>query len=1311
MSNEFIEEEAELDEEEEVNAKNTREDDEDSEEEDGNENLDEFEKDDFIVDDDDVSEGEGPPHFDSFDQGEQSLKRKAHPSKKKRKFKRLKKGDLLSKEVDDLRRQVEHVKEPSKEPEQYDDDDDEGNEDDFIDRDDDDVDIFGSGDEDDMYDDMYPEEEEFQRKVTLKDIYGPDLLVEKLMTEEDEKIRAEDVPERVLLRQGIRIIEHEELYNEACWIYSQVFQSDAEINIDRYSGLEGADRYNSLKNLFVETIIKVLRFILQLRYDIPYIAQYKKEDFEHVLYKDTFGNDRDLWKIFEWDEKWCILQSKKKKLKILYDNAKSIIPSEYLIGFEGCESLDEINDYHLHFTAVLNEESENQLTTLKRPTKRDLYSMARKEGLVALASQMALSSHQYAENLESGIQMIETQDYPIDPASSADPFKTRTFESTESVLAGSRHICAFQIAHEPKIRQLVRLHFEHNATIKVKLTKKGKSVEGSDIISLLEQYDGRSMFTKYKDEWAAHIRYAHDHKEGFLKLLKYETLGLIKVTLFLEDRHFDELLKAGSLYLSQKHSQIATSWNEQRLKIIEEAKTILNRNIQHSVKTILRNKSSDFVSDLCETNLTRMLFEESPYGNDPRAKFDYNEFLEDEKSRPTKYKILSCVPGGEEGEKTTWVLLDENGNMIEKRVWQIGHPFKTANTSESDRSIIERMVQSVNELILSHQPAVVALAACGGLIFKKMKESFETQKQGGKIFNINFEIVPDDIARIYENSTRAANEYPQENNVVKRAISVGRRLRDPLTEIAGLFNNEELLCYKFHDLQDMIPKEQLVKSLEKSLVRVVNRVGVEINRIVLFPQLQSTLRFISGLGPRKAELLINKIKQEECVSDRESINNLLDHQKNVALNCVGFLIVRRPPNMDPDHSLARAFKIIDATRVHLLSYPLAKKMAEDGLETENLKIEKIHKIFKRPQALDELDLDAYADELEKRNYGKTHITLKDIKEELKCPFKDPRYEFRSINNDDKKVFELVTHETEKSLAKGQQVFATVVTVGDRIIFCKLDNGLYGVITLYDRKVNLREGEERYFEVDRVEYKQFKVHLVPPLEDIYAPKSAVSEQRKPAAGAKKRFHRQIDHPQFRDFDYSQAVSFLSDKPAGDLVIRPSSKGYDHLAITFKFSTNLYINYDIEEEKKGKDINSLGSTLKVNGKIFSDLDEVIYYCVETLMDYSNQLMTSTKYFSGNRDELKVFLREEKKKNPTLIPYRIVMSTSKAARFYFFYLPGRHTIQEKSFTVTPDGYYFAGRQFKDTIKLTNAFKKLCQSDASNRVQQSNQGGGQWE
>ncbi|EFC43011.1 predicted protein [Naegleria gruberi] len=1294
-SKDYIEEEAELDDEE-VAEQPTRDDDEDSEEEEENEDLDKFEKDGFIVDDDEEDDNVPPPYIDPFDQGEQTLKRKANPSKKKRKFKRLKKGDLLSKEVDDLR-----------EPEHFDDDDD-GDESDFIDRDDDDVDIFGSGDEDDMYDDMYPEEDDYERKVTLKDIYGPDLLVEKFLTDEDERIRNEDVPERILLRQGIRQIEQEELYNEACWIYTQVFQSEAELSIDKYSGLEG-DRYNSLKNLFVETIIKVLRFILQLRYDIPYIAQYKKEDFEHILYKDSFGNDRDLWKIFEWDEKWCILQSKKSKLKLLYDNAKSVIPTEYLAYFEGSETLDEINDYHLHFTTVLNEESENQLTTLKRPTKRDLYTMAKKEGLAILASQMSLSSYQYAENLESTFQIVETQDHALDPASAAEVFKTRTFESIESVLGGARHICAFQIAHEPKIRQLVRRCFENNSTIKVKLTKKGKSVEGSDIISLLE--DGRTMFTKFRDEWAAHVRYAHDNKESFLKLLKYENLGLIKVSLFLEDRHFDGLLKADVLYLSQKHSQIATLWNEQRIKIIEEAKGILNKTIQHSVKTILRNKAADFVSDLCESNLTKMLFEESPYGNNPRAKFDYDEFFEDEKPRPTKYKILSCVPGGEEGEKTTWVMLDENGTMIDKKVWPIGHPHTTGNTSDSDRQLIDSMVKSVNDMIASHQPSVVALAACGGLIFKKMKEAFERTKQGGTIFNINYEIVPDDIARIYENSSRATNEYPQENNVVRRAISVGRRLRDPLTEICGLFNNEELLCYKFHELQDMVPKEQLVKSLEKSLVRVVNRVGVEINRIVLFPQLQPTLRFLSGLGPRKAELLINKIKQEDSVSDRESINNILNEQRNVALNSIGFLIVRRPPTIAARDSMARAFKVIDATRVHLLSYPLAKKMAEDGLETENLKTEKIHKIFKKPQALDELDLDAYADELEKRNYGKTHITLKDIKEELKYPFKDPRYEFKSINNDDEKVFELVTHETKKSLAPGQQVFATVVTVGERIIFCKLDNGLYGVIALYNRNVSLREGEERYFEIERVEYKQFKVHLVPPKEDIYAPKAeSIMDQHRKSAPSKKRFHRQIDHPQFKDFDYSQAVAFLADKGPGELVIRPSSKGYDHLAITFKFSTNLYINYDIEEEKKGKDINSLGSTLKVNGKIFSDLDEVIFYCVESLMEYSNQLMSSSKYFNGNRDELKVHLREEKKKNPSVIPYKIVMSTSKAARFYFFYLPGRHTLQEKSFTVTPDGYYFAGRQFKDTVKLINAFKKLCQSDASNRVQPSHQGG-QWE
>ncbi|KAG2379230.1 hypothetical protein C9374_007369 [Naegleria lovaniensis] len=1335
MSSNFIEEEAELDEEELQEKQLRHDDDEDSEEEnETGEDLDAYEKDDFIVDDDEIDEGEQVPP--PIDQESNLHKRKTHPSKKKRKFKRLKKGEenLLSKEVSDLVQQQQQENEPEAGDMEDDYGEDEDEDDRFIDGDDQEDDIFGTDEEEEDY---LPVEEEEERKYTLKDIFGADLLKEKFLTEEDEVIRNEDVPERISLRQGIRLLDPDELYNEACWIYSKVFQSHAELHMERYRKYIEYDsnRFDSLKNLFVETIVKVLKFILQMRYDIPYISQYKKEEFEHVLQVEGKFNDKDLWKILEWDEKWCVLQSKKKKLKSLYDSAKTLIDPYYLSQLDYCDSIDYINDLQLHFTSILSEDSEVQIGEYKRPKKKDTYSLAKREGLAPLANRMALSSQQYAENLSNEVAVHEPEDYQQDPIKAAEEFKTAIFDSEESVLSATRHYCAYQIAHEPRIRDIVRSKFENHATIKIKLTKRGKALKSvedtedveSSFLSLFRARDRHreNIFTQQDDEYTTHIHYLNEDPEIYLRIVKYETLGFLKMSLYLEDRYFDDLFKASDLYLSQKHSQLATSWNDHRLKIIEEAKGILNRSINSTVKNNLKEKACEKICELCEDKLTQMLME-GPYDLKSDSPFNYKDFVEDSKPRPTKCKVLACIPGGEEKERTTWVMLDENGAMIDKKIWPIGHPFQTSKTSEHDKEVLDSMKRDLKDLINAHHPKVIALATCGGLIFKKIREAicedFVSRLDFLKESQIDVQIVPDDLARIYENSERGNKEFPNENNVVKRAISVGRRLRDPLTEIAGFFNQQEILCYRFHDLQDVVPKEQLVRSLEKSFVRVVNRVGVEINRIINHPQLQSVLKFVSGLGPRKAELILNRIKQqhdEPYIVDRESASTqLLSDQKNVALNCLGFLIVRKPPNISFEDDHARQFKIIDATRVHVLSYHLAKKIVEDALETENLKLEKIHKIFKKPSLLDELDLDTYADELEKRGYGKTRITLKDIKEDLKHPFKDPRRDFKSINKDDRKVFELVTNENDLTLPKGKQVLATVVGVQDNILFCKLDNGLYGVVIRPNLDFHIdkfqdyfKVGEERYFKIREIVYKEFKVQLSPVASELPFNKKEVDQATniKTGAPSKKRFHRQINHAAFRDFDYAQAVDFLAEKAPGELVIRPSSKGYDHLAITFKFGNNLYINYDVEEEKKGKDINSLGSTLKVNGKVFSDLDEVIYYCVENLMDYTNQLKSSSKYFDGNRDDVKNILREEKKKNPKIIPYRIVMSTSKPAKFYIYYLPGKHTVLEKSFTVTPDGYYYSSRQFKDTVKLINAFKHSCQTYEAKQTNQPSAGG--WE
>ncbi|KAL9642881.1 hypothetical protein ABK040_010577 [Willaertia magna] len=1358
MSSEFLDEEVEVEEEDENEAKHKqllREDDEDSEEEEG-ENLDTYEKDDFIVSDEEIEEDNIPPLLPGEVQGDTSTKRKTHPGKKKKKFKRLKRGgESLSREVSDLLergQEIVNAGASSASKEKYDRSMDEM-EDEDVNRDDMrdfivregrfvDEDIFDD-DEEELGQDIYMERDDEEKKITLKELFGPDILKEKFLTEEDERIKQEDAPERILLRQGIRKTDEHELYNEAVWIYSKAFMEEVEQNIRAYRHLIAnttTDEFAEIKKLFVETIIKVLNFILKYRYDIPYISQYKKEDFEDILYKDEFGNDRDLWRIFEWDEKWCILQSKKKKLKDMFiDNYKLNIDSYYLALLDEFDSVDDVNDLQLYFTFIYRDSFDSQVNIdIKKPTKRDLYTIAKRDGLGDLSKLFGISPKEYADNLNFGYVHHEQRDCDEEPNKAAERLlgRSKTFNTVNNILKGAIHILANQIVHEPTIRQRVRTQFQRSSKIKMKLTTKGRATED---VTLHE-------FTHYNpNDKSSPGEYTYGIFEidpvRFVQALKYETLGLLKIKIYLEDAHYDELFDYTNFYFSNKTNPVASKWNEQRKKVFDEAKVLFNKTIPHYMKNYLKSKGCDKLCEMCERSLTSKLME-GPYGHSKEEPFDYEEFITDENPRATKYRILSCIPGGEERERTTWVMLDENGEVAATKVWPIGHPLETKNTSEEDKKILLQMRADLVNLIRTHRPAVIAIATCGGLIFKKIKEYFDKdpyENFKGDL-RVPYEIVPDDIARIYENSTRAKTEFPNENVVTRRAISVGRRLRDPLTEIAGLFNNEELLCVKFHPLQDMIPKDQLVRGLEKSLVRVVNRVGVEFNRVVSYPSLQNTLRFVSGLGPRKADLLLQKIRKsdEGFVMERDDISNIyFADQKNVATNCVGFLIIRKPPQRP--YNEEETFNIINATRVHPLSYPLAKKMAEDGLDVNNLPIENIYEIVKNSHPLDELDLDAYADELEKLNYGRTHTTLKDIKEELKYPFKDPRNDFKSINGNVSLIFEYVTGETDETLKSYSIVLANVVTVLERIAFCKLDNGLFGVVTVdnineqkrykgIDLRDFLKEGEYKYFVIVEVVKDEFKVRLSRRVEDFIradpnwnqspvryeseipeAYQQSFQQQQQQQQVRKRRFRRTISHPAFKDCDYAEAKDLLKNKADGELIIRSSSKGFDHLAITVKYANDLYINYDVEERDKA-DANSLGRTLVVNGKKFSDLDEVIHYCVDNLMDFTHMLIESSgKFENKSRDEIKEILREEKRKNPNRIPYRVGMSTSKAAKFYIYYLPGRQTVKEKIVTVTPDGYEFNKRTFQDTVKLFNAFKRSCQEHSTSRNTQ--QSGGKWD
>ena len=101
-------------------------------------------------------------------------------------------------------------------------------------------------------------------------------------------------------------------------------------------------------------------------------------------------------------------------------------------------------------------------------------------------------------------------------------------------------------------------------------------------------------------------------------------------------------------------------------------------------------------------------------------------------------------------------------------------------------------------------------------------------------------------------------EYPEYPELLRMAVSLGRRLQEPLVEFTALASSpdEEIFALKMHPLQDSLPKEKLKEALELEMVTRVNDVGVDVNYVLNYPHASSMLNYVCGLGPRKAAALL-----------------------------------------------------------------------------------------------------------------------------------------------------------------------------------------------------------------------------------------------------------------------------------------------------------------------------------------------------------------------------------------------------------------------------------------------------------------------
>lgn len=356
----------------------------------------------------------------------------------------------------------------------------------------------------------------------------------------------------------------------------------------------------------------------------------------------------------------------------------------------------------------------------------------------------------------------------------------------------------------------------------------------------------------------------------------------------------------------------------------------------------------------------------------------------------------------------------------------------------------------------------------------------------------------------------------------------------------------------------------------------------------------------------------------------------------------GLMLDEQNPQDQPDP--------LDKTRIHPEDYEFAQKMCQDALDQDAEDVADQHKSdvvlqlmvdSQRHLKLGELNLDDFAFNLQKQGEGNKRHVLGEIVGELISWRADRRPQFYVPT--DWEVVQMLTGETERTIGRGLRVTATVRRALASRAFCQLESGMDAILEreyIQDEDPWSQAPELRSCEdvlkprqavkavVIAAEPARFQVRIstrqsdldqaipfVQPFRDepynsavkrLEAEDRMASKQRK-AHGSTKR---KVDHPNFHDMNSGQAEQFLASMQKGDVVIRRSSKGPNHLAITWKVDEDVFQHIDVEEIDKPNEY-AVGRLLRVGKYSYMDLDDLIINHVKAMARKFDEMIVHEKY----------------------------------------------------------------------------------------------------
>jgi uncharacterized protein len=488
--------------------------------------------------------------------------------------------------------------------------------------------------------------------------------------------------------------------------------------------------------------------------------------------------------------------------------------------------------------------------------------------------------------------LLKQQEMDIEKAASG--FLSQEVESVEYALQGGRDIIAEWVNENERARKTVRFHFDRSAVIYSKVVK-GKEEDGAKFKDYFEFHEPLRKCPGHRI-----LAMRRGEQEGFLRLSVEPEL--LPVTDALE-----ELFVKNPYDVGQQVSEA----------VKDAYKRLMQPSIENEYKALYKEKADQEAIKVFAGNLRQLLLA-SPLG---------------------QKRVLALDPGFRTGCKL--VCLDEQGNLLHNETIY-PHP------PQADRAGSTRKVSS-----LVQQYKIEAVAIGNGTASRETERFIRMIRfpQDLEVYMVN-----ESGASIYSASRIAREEFPDFDVTVRGAVSIGRRLMDPLAELVKIDPKSIGVGQYQHD----VDQGNLKKSLDEVVESCVNLVGVNVNTAS-----KHLLTYVSGLGPVLAQNVVDYRKEIGGFTSRKQLMKVPRMGEKAFEQCAGFLRIEGAKNP------------LDNSAVHPESYHIVEQMAAD------LRVE-LTQLVRDESLVRKIQLERYV----AGNVGLP--TLKDIRAELEKPGRDPR---------------------------------------------------------------------------------------------------------------------------------------------------------------------------------------------------------------------------------------------------------------------------------------------------------------------------------